>query len=103
MKRSKQIDIENRTVIVRELTVAEIRHWMKDLENIKEATIDLVTEGLMEEASLADVVRMTNLTIEDLDAMTPSEIDTVMAVCREVNPHFFKLRKRLADAVKMIT
>lgn len=101
--RTKEIDIDGRKVIVRELTVAEVRYWMKDLERMREDTIDLVTEGIMDNASLTDVVRMTDLAITDLDDMTPSEIDTIMATCREVNPHFFKLRQRLIDAAPVIT
>ena len=102
MKRTKEIDIDGRAVTVRELTVAEVRNWLKDLEQVREGGIDLVTEGIMADASISDVARMTDLSPEDLDNLTPSQIEEVVTSCREINPHFFRLRDRLLEAARSI-
>ncbi|MBF0157500.1 MAG: hypothetical protein HQL57_09985 [Magnetococcales bacterium] len=100
MKRTKEIELDGRTVTVRELTVAEVRLWLKELDQLREGALDLVTEGIMADASLGDVARMTDLTPEELDGFTPSAIESVIAVCREINPHFFRLRDRLLEAAR---
>lgn len=103
MQRTKEIELDGgRRITVRELTVAELRNWLKDLENAKDKTIDLVTEGIIPDASLTDVSRMIDLTLEDLDALTPTQIAGMVAVCKELNPHFFQLRDRLMVAARSI-
>jgi len=99
--RTKEIELEGRVVTIRELTVAELRNWHLDLKELfkNQENIDLVNHVLIEGAALPDLVRMTDLTLEDLDGMTPSMIDGVVAGCREVNPHFFRLRKPMTDAM----
>ncbi|MBF0626518.1 MAG: hypothetical protein HQL82_17150 [Magnetococcales bacterium] len=100
MKRTKEVELDGRTVTVRELTVAEVRLWLKDLDQLREGALDLVTEGIMADASLGDVARMTDLQAADLDEMTPSAIEGLIAACREINPHFFRLRDRLLEAAR---
>ena len=95
MRQTQVVEMDGRTVTVRELTVAEVRQWFKALEQTKEGAIDLVAECLIEEISLADVCRMTDLQPSDMDEMTPSEIEQVVAVCIGVNPHFFRMRGNL--------
>ena len=102
MRRTKEVELDGRTVTIRELTVAEVRLWLKDLDQLREGAIDLVTEGIMADASISDVARMTDLSPEDLDNLTPSQIEEVIAVCRELNPHFFRLRDRLLEAARAI-
>lgn len=98
MRHTKEVNLENRKVLVKELTVSEMRNWLKNLEGIKDGEIDLISEGLLEEASLSDVVLMTDLTMDDLDGMVPSELATLVDACKETNPHFFTLRDRLVQA-----
>lgn len=100
MRRIKEIQLDGRTVTVRELTVAEVRLWLKELDQLREGPIDLVSEGIMADASLGDVTRMTDLSPEELDEMPPSQIEAVVTACREINPHFFRLRDRLLEAAR---
>ncbi|MBF0626437.1 MAG: hypothetical protein HQL82_16735 [Magnetococcales bacterium] len=100
MRRTKEVELDGRTVTVRELTVAEVRLWLKDLDQLREGAIDLVTEGIMADASLGDVARMTDLQAADLDEMTPSAIEGLITACREINPHFFRMRDRLLEAAR---
>ncbi|MBF0137467.1 MAG: hypothetical protein HQL65_14615 [Magnetococcales bacterium] len=100
VRRTKEVELEGQKITIRELTVAEVRHWFKDLEQVQEGSIDLVNEGIVADASLGDVVRMTDLQVADLDEMTPSTIETLIVACREINPNFFRLRDRLLKAAR---
>jgi hypothetical protein len=102
MKSTKQISVNGKTVNLKELTVVEVRQWMKDLEKVQTTDFDLVTEGIMQDVSLNDLLRMSDLTMTDLDEMAPSEIDIILATCRELNPHFFQLRDRLVNAARTL-
>lgn len=85
-------------VTVRELTVAEVRAWLKDLAALDaDGEIDLADWLLFEGEGLrlADFQRMTDLAARDLDALTPSELEAVLACCREVNPRFFSVHGRV--------
>lgn len=96
MRIEKQITVGGRAVTIYELTVGEIRAWLKSLESLgAEEKIDLVGEALIEGASLADLAIMTDLDADTLDASTPSELRAVFDACREVNADFFALRGRL--------
>lgn len=94
MKKTKEIKINDRTVTVRELTVAEVRNWELDIKS-ENMTYDLISEALIKGASLADAVRMSDVTMEDMDTMTPTDVESIIDGCREVNPHFFALRENL--------
>lgn len=95
MIRIREVNAAGRLVKVRELTVGEIRAWLRDLENVE--TVDLVDGGLFDAFSLSDVGRVTDLSAEEIDGMTPSEIEAVVEAAREVNENFFALRSRLAE------
>jgi len=98
----RQVEVGGRTVTVYELTVAEVRQWLKELagrkgEGEKRDAADLAVDaGLYEDMQLEEIARMTDLTVEDMDAMTPSELRVVADACKEANAHFFAMRERLA-------
>ena len=92
-------EIAGRKVVIRELTVGEIRAWLE----IKGAeTPDLIDSFLSEEMALSDIVQMCDLTITDLDGFTPTEIEQVIVKCKEVNARFFAMRGRLAEVGQKI-
>jgi len=100
MRLVREIKVGDRTVLVRELTVAEIREWLL----AKTADLgDLVDVSLFDDFSLSDVAALTNLTHDDLDQMLPSEIVTVMDVAREINPRFFEMRARMVTMGRALT
>lgn len=87
-----------RDIKVRELTVKEIRAWltdgmMKDLENL--SAVDLV---LLDDVSLSDLKTMTDITAEEIEEATPSQLEGLRDFCKEVNKGFFVLRKKLEEA-----
>lgn len=100
MRQEKAIEVSGRKVVVREITVAEMRAWLRSLDQADErqdgaGLQDLVNLALFEDVSLSDICRMTDLKENDLDEMAPSEIGEVLAVCKEMNPSFFGLHGRL--------
>lgn len=85
--------IAGKEIIVRELTVADARVMF--MANMSD---DVIGEMLFAECSLADIVRMTNLTREELDTMRPSEVKQVLSWCKEQNQDFFGMLTRLEKA-----
>lgn len=78
----------------RELSVQEIRDWLKNLsEGIDDP--DPVGDTLIEAVSLADLMRMSNATPAQLDSLAPSQLRALAADCKEVNSDFFALRERI--------
>ena len=104
MRKEDKITVNGNQINVKELTVAEVRHWMKDmitLEKCKDdqSRIDLVVDqGFLQEIGLSDIIRMTDMTRCQLDPYAPSELKVVIDKCKELNPDFFGMRNRLLDA-----
>lgn len=94
MRVIREIDLDGRTVQVRELTVGEIRAWLKDAAA---PGGDLVDAALFDDFGIPDICRMTDLGASDIDVLTPADIRRVAAVAQEVNADFFAMRNRLAD------
>ncbi|MBF0283139.1 MAG: hypothetical protein HQL51_01620 [Magnetococcales bacterium] len=55
----------------------------------------------MEDAALEDITRMSDLKPEEIGDLTPSTLEGVLAVCKEINPHFFRLRGRLTALARL--
>ena len=91
MRVIREIEVAGRKIRVRELTVGEIRAWLKDSGMVSG---DLVDAALFEEFSLPDLQRMTDLSIEDVAGLAPSDLREVFKACEEVNPDFFSMRSR---------
>ncbi len=101
MRKEDKITIDGNQLTVKELTVAEVRHWMMDMVEQEKTSEnqDLVShvldQGLFEEIALSDVLRMTDLKREQLDELTPSQLQVIIQKCKGLNGDFFGMRKRL--------
>ncbi len=96
MRVIREIKVGERAVLVRELTVAELRAWMER----PQAEVDLVDE-LFEDAdlALADLPSFCDLTADEVAGLAPSELSPVVDAVREVNQRFFGIwQRRLAQA-----
>jgi len=93
------IQIGERTVTVRELTVREVRDWAVQVDTGLLA-LDGVGELMLPDCSLADLQRMSDADADLLDGLTPSELEPIAEAARKLNPHFFRLRAALAGAVR---
>ena len=93
MKAKKTITVADLSIQVQELTVAEIRTALK-LEETEGAS-DVVDMFLLEDIGLADLLSMTDLSREKLEAMTPTDLKKVAVACKEMNADFFALRRKV--------
>lgn len=85
-----------RGIQCRELSVEEIRDWLKSMDTQAQAP-DLVGDSLLPQFTLDDLERMTNATPQQLAGMTPSELRELGEDCKAVNPDFFDLRARIEE------
>jgi hypothetical protein len=97
MRILKEIQVDGRRVMVKELTVSDIRAWLKDIETVGDGGTELVDTLLFDDVALSDIVRMTDLAADDIVVLAPSELRIIIDACREVNADFFALRGRLAE------
>ena len=93
---SREIVVDGQAVICRELTVLQVRGWLNDM--VQATVEDPLDSALFADCSLGDVKRMTDLNDDRINAMRPSQLVQVIAVCKELNPHFFALRGRMLKA-----
>lgn len=85
--------------VIHHPTIFEIKaHFDKR----KKAELDPVGDLLFEECTLADLVYLTSLTAEELDAMRPSEIQLIIDEVREANPQFFAMTARARSTLSDI-
>lgn len=96
------IQIGERTVTVRELTVREVRDWAVQVDTGL-LSLDGVDELMLPDCSLADLQRMSDADGDLLDTLTPSELEPIAEAARKLNPHFFRLRAALAGAARALT
>jgi len=96
MRITREIEVAGRRVQVKELTVGEIRAWLRDLRTDG----DGVDWALFEEVSLFDLYRMTDLTPDIAETLSPSELREILAAAKEINADFFGLRGRLERLAK---
>lgn len=86
----RPIEIGGQHVIVREMTVAQVRQLMDTV------TADTLGDSLLGGAlRLHDLAAMSSLTAAQIDEMRPSELEELAKVCREANRHFFEMLERL--------
>lgn len=96
---SKELVIGGMQVICRELTVMQVRKWLEEAS--QPANMDTVSAVLFKDCTINDVVRMTSLTAEQIDDLRPSQVEQVIDICKELNPHFFGLLGRLTNALQV--
>lgn len=83
-----------------ELTVSEVRNWMVDAET--GAGEDPMHALALEECSLSDLARMCDVSARGLEDFTPSQLAPLVAVAKDLNPHFFRVRAALAGVARMM-
>lgn len=93
---SREVVVAGQPVICRELTVLQVRNW---LEGMGGAVPDPLDAALFRDCTLAELKRMTDLNDEKLNGLRPSQVEQVIQVCKELNPHFFALLGRVAAVV----
>lgn len=95
MRHTKELQFGESRIVVKELTLAEIRAWLGDTEEQGEP--DLVGGLLYEDCHLAELLKFSDATPEQLEAMTQSELAQLRDTAKALNRDFFGLRQRLFD------
>ncbi len=95
MRIEKKVKIGEREVTVKELTVTEVRAWLES-EKRRDEKGDLLRDMLIDGVSFADMARMSDVSIEEMEQMFPSQLQTLADACAEVNRVFFNLCARVA-------
>lgn len=101
MRKEDRINVNGVPITIKELTVAEVRHWMMDMIEKEKSTDEseqlefVLDQKLFEDIGISDIVRMTDLTADVVRDFTPSEFRTVIERCKVLNPDFFGMRKRV--------
>ena len=100
MAASKAIKVGERLVTVKELTVGAVRDWLAATE--KDTSGDPLHALALAECNLADLALMSDISVADLEAYTPSEMVELIATCKELNPHFFRVRAALSQVARLM-
>jgi len=96
-----EVLVGERTVIVRELTVAEVRSWVAEIE--AGAIADPLRALVLDDCTLDDLARMTDISADEMEQHTVGELLSVRDKARALNPHFFKVREALVSVSRQIT
>ena len=86
--------VGGKEVIFRELSVADIRRLMS-----KELSTDPLGDALFDQIRLFDLPDFTSLTLDQVEALLPSQIKQVIKQCEAQNPDFFAMLARLHSRV----
>lgn len=94
---TKTIEAGGGSITARELTVMEIRNWLRQQSGIDSKPFDMVDELLFSDhqVTVNDLLMMSDASAEVIYSLPPSEVLLLISACREVNPVFFQLRHRL--------
>lgn len=95
---NKKISYEGKEITVRELTVGEIRAWLAEAEAADAKDVDVVGALLFDDLDLADLARMTDISLQDMDALPLSVINQIKGAAKTLNPNFFALRGKIMVA-----
>ncbi|HDD52940.1 MAG TPA: hypothetical protein ENF32_02580 [Thermosulfidibacter takaii] len=90
---SKKVRLGDRDVMVKELTVAQVRQLLDEFERPGEVH---VLDMMFEEAPAMALSMSTGLEVAELEEYSPSELEPLKEAFLETNPFFVRLVKRLS-------
>lgn len=93
MRMSKKVRLGDREVVVSELTVAQVRQLLEEMERPGEVH---VLDMMFKDAPAQALTMSTGLSFEDLEQYAPSELEPLKEAFLETNPFFVKLIEDLA-------
>jgi hypothetical protein len=107
---TRELEFGELKVIVKELTVAEVREWLNEPGN-EQKEFDLFTDLLtFDGIGIEEVYRFTDLKKELIEQLPLSAIAKISAIIKELNAGFFtqylpalnQLRERLESNTKAL-
>ena len=84
----------------RELAFGEVRDWLVETETGQAE--DPLHALALEECSLADLARMSSILVRELEGYAPSDLADLIAACKALNPHFFRVRAALSSVARLM-
>ena len=100
MAATKVVELAGAPVTVRELTVAEVRTWLAEIE--AGVAVDPLGSMVFDDCSLDDLARMSDVTAAALEGMTYGEMLPLRDACKALNPHFFRVRAAVQKVARAI-
>jgi len=82
------VNLPGLVVSVHELSVAEVRAWLMEIE--AGAHFDPFHAMLSHSFHLPDLARMSDASLAQLEAFTPSDLEPLISAARSLNPDFFR-------------
>lgn len=89
--REKEVPGRDIKVLVKELELHEIRAWLAE----RTQPDDLIDSMLLEDASVSDLLVLTDISPENLERLAPSEIKMLLDEAKEINEAFFVMREKI--------
>lgn len=96
MRLTEQVETSGGSVTVKELTVGEVRAWLKRLADGAGVGGDAVDMLLFGDFTLPEIAPFAEQQIE-WDALTQADARRVFEAVKRLNPDFFALRERLTQ------
>ena len=90
MAATRIVELPGAKVTVRELTVAEVRAWVVEME--AGMPVDALGSLVFDDCALADLARMSDADPAQLESLTYAELLPLRDACKALNPHFFRVR-----------
>lgn len=90
------VQIGERTVTVKELTVAEVRAWVTEIES-GFIDYDAVGSLIFSDCNLSDLARLSDLEVGEMETLSFSDLSVLRDRCKALNPHFFRVREALKN------
>lgn len=98
--KTQSVQLLDKTFTVRELSIKDLRVWLDHLATTKED--DPVAALVLESTHLHDLAHVCDVLVSELERFTPSQLDPLVKVARELNPGLFKMRTGMALAAQAI-
>lgn len=97
---TRAVDLPCGKVTVRELTVADVRNWLVEVD--AGVTFDALRSLVFEDCSLDDLIMMSDAEKDALERLTYSELLPLRDACKALNPHFFRVRAAMQKVARGI-
>lgn len=94
MRRTESLMVGEKKVTFRELTVSEVRDML-----MSRTDQDFVSYFYYPDVTFAELSRMTDLSVDDFESFTQSQMDAVRDKAKEINPSFFVIRTALLESI----
>lgn len=99
---TKTVTTALHTFTIREITVNELRTWWNKIATPGHAC-DVINEFAVPGISLDDLAILCDCTADDFNGLTFSELDSIVTVAKEMNPHVFRARELLTESCAKLT